>query len=358
MGTHIRMADGSEKPIEEVRLLDQVLTAERNAGRVVSAEVRDEPECLVKIGTWGHNHLRIPRTQSVLTKRGYVLAEELTSADRVAFPRFFGSGLDSIHTADLISEPSLRLVKSNRWLGLPGRKGLRTDANPIPEEIQLTESTGRLIGLFLAEGNVDSSKIRWTYGTHESETLVPETVELLNKAWGVPGHVQPRTNNSTYVTVYGTGWARLFRNLCGDHVGHKMPYPALMSGPRDFQDGMLEGWLAGDGWRGYYDRRCGVSISHGLTLAMYDIAQALGYRPVIDNRASTQNRYAKFRQPRWTLSISTKDSNNYSTQDDSYVWRKVRKLEFEAFEGPFYSFGVEGDNSYVAEGVGMRGYCA
>ncbi|HEX6469351.1 MAG TPA: hypothetical protein VF069_09665 [Streptosporangiaceae bacterium] len=147
-GTRIRLADGSERPIEDVRLLDMVVTAEATAGRVIQTMVRDEEARVVRLMLWGHNHLRL--------------------------------------------------------------------ANGHPE-------TGRLIGLFLAEGSCDPSKARWTFAKHEEKTLVTETVRLLHDEWDVSAHVAVRPNNSINVTLHGTAWARLLSALCGNGSGLKRP---------------------------------------------------------------------------------------------------------------------------------------
>jgi hypothetical protein len=57
-GTLVRMADGSELPIEDIRLGEYVATAEGNTGRVVRSLLRDESEGLLRIIAIGHSHLR------------------------------------------------------------------------------------------------------------------------------------------------------------------------------------------------------------------------------------------------------------------------------------------------------------
>jgi len=52
-GTRIRMADGSHKPIEQVALLDQVVTAEGSIGIVTHTMVRGETEGIVALKLWG-----------------------------------------------------------------------------------------------------------------------------------------------------------------------------------------------------------------------------------------------------------------------------------------------------------------
>jgi hypothetical protein len=359
-GVRVRMADGSERRIEEVRLLDRVVTAEGRTGRVMRTMVRDHEQGLVRVMLTGHAHLRMTRNHPVLTTRGYVPAGELVIGDEVALTKYQPSETtEAIVAADVLTDPSHLLPKGNRWRGVQGRSGLRVDANPLPEKLVLSESSGRLLGLFLAEGSADKSKVRWCFGSHEDGTLVAETVELLTREWGVTPHVQHRPNNSTFVTVYGTGWARLMSRMCGNGDGYgagkKGPHAMLMSGSREFLAAMLDGWLAGDGHRRADGGQEGVTISADLALAMYDIAQSLGRRPVLDRRESPQNAYAKTRQPRWTVTMAAQSqARNKSHQDETHVWRRVRELRLEDYAGPVFNLEVEGDHSYVAEGVAVH----
>jgi len=83
-GTRIRMADGTNRKIEDVRLLDSVVTAEGRTGTVVRTMVRQHGPTILKLNLWGHSHLRLTDEHPVLTKRGYVKAGELRIGDWVA----------------------------------------------------------------------------------------------------------------------------------------------------------------------------------------------------------------------------------------------------------------------------------
>ncbi len=352
-GTRIRMADGSERTIEEVRLLEEVVTAEGRTGRVTRMMARQENGGLIRILTWGHAHLRLTREHPVLTSRGYVPAGELAIGDEVAMPKYTAGQVRSVSTAEVLPNPTHRLIRGNRWNGVQGRKGLRVTANPLPEKIDLNPATGRLLGLFLAEGSCDPSKARYTFSAKEKETLVAETVVLLRQEWGVEAHVADRPNNSINVTIYGTGWSRLLHALCGNGAGMKTVHPSIMGGSAEFLEAVLDGWLAGDGCIRKCDgARSGVTISRDLALAMFDIGQALGRHPVIDWRESPQNSAAKVRQPRWTLTFAPGPGRCRETE--THVWRKVRELRVEEYVGPVYNLSVEGDESYVAEGIGVH----
>lgn len=332
-GTRIRMADGSERPIEDVRLGESVVTAEGRLGRVLRTMLRDESSGLVRLILWGHSHLRLTREHPVLTSRGYIAAGELSIGDEVGLPQYAPS--------EAIAEIAPRSLVRRHRVG----------SVELPESIRLDEGFGRLVGLWLAEGSADGTKVRWYYGDHEANTLVPETVELIRDALGVEAHAVRRSSGSWWVTLYGTPWNALFKSLGGERVESKRLAPVLCNGFSRFLGAMFDGWMAGDGGS-HGGTLEGVTVSKDLALAMYDIAQALGRHPAITRSEPVLNSAAKSRLPRWTLSLAP--GAGRCRQDESHVWRKVRELRIEEYEGPVYNLSVEGDESYVAEGIGVH----
>jgi hypothetical protein len=334
-GTRVRMADGSERSIEDVRLGERVVTAEGRTGRVIRTMLRDEDSGMVRLILWGHSHLRMTREHPVLTARGYIPAAELRIGDEVALPRYRSD-------QPLMAISPGELVRRHK-----------VGSTVLPEKIGLNEKFGRLFGLWLAEGSADGTKVRWNYGGHEGATLVPETVRLVREVFGAEAHAVRRPNGTWWVTLYGIPWNTLFKILGGARVESKRPHPLLCAGSADFLAAMLDGWLDGDGYvrpDGYKIE--GVTVSSDLALAMYDIAQALGRHPVLVFAQSPQNRHAARRLPRWTLSLAS--GLGRCRQDETHVWRKVRELRVEDYVGPVYNLSVEGDESYVAEGVGVH----
>jgi Intein splicing domain len=352
-GTRVRMADGSERAIEDVRLLERVVTAEGRTGRIVCMFARDEDGGLLRLVLWGHSHLRMTREHPVLTARGYVAAQELRVGDEVALPRYTAlEPRTHIVTAEHVTRPSHRLTRGNRWYGIPGRRGLSVGSHVLPDKFELDAAFGRLIGLFLAEGSCDSGKAVWTFSLLERDTLVAETVRLLER-YGVTAHVRELpAHHSTKVTVHGTAWNRLLSSLCGDGAGKKRLHPELAAGSPQFLEAVLSGWLAGDGHTRPDRTVEGITISRSLALEMYDIAQALGKHPVLVRAEPTMNRHAASRQPRWTLTMAPGPGR--CRQDATHVWRKVRQIVLEDYVGPVYDLEVAGDHSYVAEGVGVH----
>ena len=351
-GTHVRMADGSERRIENVRLGEYVLTAEGNSGRVVQLLLRDEHEEVRRLLVWGHAHLRMTSEHPVLTTRGYVPARELVPGDEVAMPRYMPESRAFIATEDYVSKPSHRLPSGNRWTGVVGRTGLSTRCAAIPEKIELDRRFGRFVGLFLAEGNCSSGTAQFSFCDDEVDTFAAEVADIA-RGFGCDPHIRMiPAHHGCKVSIHSTGWSLLLSALCGDGAGMKRLHPDLAAGPRDFLEGVLDGWLDGDGTHRKDGSRQGTSISRELALGMYDIGQALGKHPVIVRAAATQNRHAAMRQPRWDVTFAPGPGRCH--QDETHVWRQVRYTERESYSGPVYDLTVEGDHSYVAEGVGVH----
>lgn len=355
-GTRVRMADGSERRIEDIRLFDTVLTAEGNTGEVLQLHARRYRGTLVNLKLWGHSHLRMTPEHPVLTERGYVQSGDIQIGDWVALPRYMPESSAILQTAEHV-RPLRRTLNRTRFIqhdGIPGKAVSRYTIHALPDAIHLTPGAGRIFGLFLAEGSTDSHKIIWTFNVNEEETLVADLVRLLKEEWSLDPHVRRvDCQHVIRVTVHGKLWAELFESTCSKGAGFKKISPALMSAPKTFLEAMLRGWLDGDGSAHGTGER-GVSVSHDLALGMYDIAQAVGLMPSFLKCRPTVNRYAKIRQPRWEVSLQSKGENYRVKQDDRYVWRSVRGLEHEDYEGPVFNIGVEGDNSYVAEGIGVH----
>lgn len=354
-GTRIRMKDGSEKHIENIKLLDQVLTAEGNIGTVTHLFVKKEEFSVVKLHLFGHRHLSMTEEHPVLTSRGYIEASKLTLDDWVAMPRYMPETNKFIQAREYISSSQRRTVGGRRTFhGLPGKKITTVVRHSVPDIIYLTKSVGRIFGLFLAEGNTTRHTVAWTFGYKEKDTLVAELVGLLEDEWGLECNVSVRGHSSIRVTIHGGEWAKLFEILFSTGAGNKRIHPDVISGPSDFIESIWKGWIDGDG----YERRNtvqGTTISRELALAMYDIAQFLGMRPSIRRSEQKATHGIKYRHPKWEVIIGTVGNDTYRCKmDDKHVWRKVRGIVKEDYNGPVYNFEVDGDNSYVAEGIGVH----
>ncbi len=260
-------------PGNQFRMFDcstSVVTADRTVCPVIQTMVAEQCETVVKLALWGHGHLRLTCDRPVLTKAG-LRQRWRSTGERFhrhsSVPAVYSHPGDS--PARFVETKYLKIKREVRVTQIPGKKAVDMRMYPLPNHIALSKEFGRLIGLFLAEGSCDASKVRWTFSLDEKETLVADTVKLIQELFDMVPHVAERIGaHSINVTLYGTAWSRFFEAICGNGAGKKRIHPLLTSGPDEFLEAMVRGWLDGDGWR--YDRvrnyEAGVSISHDLAL--------------------------------------------------------------------------------------------
>jgi hypothetical protein len=344
-----------------------------------------------RIDAFGHTHLRLTDEHPVLTRRGYVPAQYLCSEDWIALPRWRPAiGLKRIYFSDYFTHEDLRLVRT-----------------PIPEHIDLSPSFGRLIGLFLAEGSVNQNSVRWTFDIAETDTLVAETVSIINSL-GAKASIAPRSNNAVNVVLCGKQWRLLFELLCSKGCAGKRMHPDLWQGDDIFLTAVMTAWLDGDGHcRQGATKTSGTTVSSDLAQDMFGLAQWLGFDPSINGRQPKEEN----KQFRWDVSIRNQVAENEDTGiyldkrydswvaqgksegktkhlgsflqredalkvatewreenqvlgngksfvDERVTWRRVREVFHEAFTGDVFNLSIKGDESYIAEGIAVHNCAA
>ena len=376
-GTKIRMADGSHKNIEDIKLLDEVLTAEGNIHKVTKTFVHDYKGDLCTLKAWGHRHLKATSEHPILTKEGYKPISELTKDDWICIPKYMAQSDDLLETIMHLKARSgadLRKINKKRQqtLSVQGRTATTMTTSVMPEMIKLDEDFGWLIGLWLAEGSASIGKVSFHLHKDELDTLGAKAKDILKRKFDIDAtHVIGRNGsaNTLEVKFFGRLWAELFKSLCSTGSANKQLHKDLCKGPKDFMQGVLQGWMDGDGIGNNTPKSDsrnkigGVTISHTLCMQMYDIANYLGYKPTICRQIVAVNpkHNIKSRQPRYTLAWP-KVAKDYgdrsylekSEQTEDYVYRKVNCVDTEDYSGYVYNFEVEEDHSYVAEGIGVH----
>jgi hypothetical protein len=353
-GTLIELADGSHEPIETIRTLQSVRTAEGGIGQVLATSARLHTQGLITLKLRGHKHLKATPEHPVLTTSGYVPMKDLRIGDEVRLPGVVPEARPAseqhIVPAYWLSESEQRVRTGVRWASAQGRGEVTATVARAPERIELSRGFGRIVGLWLAEGSTTANRVSWSFGAHERDTLVADLMDHLRRELGVEPRLQVRGNGSLVVNVYGKHWRMLFERMLSIGPYDKTLPAALASGPPAFLDAVLQGWLDGDGHR-RRGRWAGITVSHRLALAMYRIAQALGKSPTISVSAPSLNRHAATRRVRWEVGIA---DGAHARVDDDGVWRKVVGLEHEEWAGFVHNLEVGGDHSYIAEGVGVH----
>ena len=124
----------------------------------------------------------------------------------------------------------------------------------LPAKLKLDRQLGRIIGLYLAEGCIDSGGFVGFYFGPEEKELVEEVQDFLEKL-GTQGKTRKRQTEGAYGNSecfeVGTK-SRIFRILLkklevGERSGEKRLPPWILSAPEEFKNGVISGYWDGDG---------------------------------------------------------------------------------------------------------------
>lgn len=406
-GTPVLMADGSERPIEDVAIGDDVVThtgASRRVldvgrrsytGRIVSIEVRGSADPVRM--TAEHPVAVYPNVQAK-GQHGYrrgplrwVAAESVAVGDRVLLP----SGPDGFRDAVIdIARflPDEALARVWKMPILVGDDHIRAKGTTrmIRRRIVVDPSFGRLVGLYLAEGCIRRRKVKaglrpagvtFTYGSDE-EDLAVETVALLDRVFGVDSYVVrvPKKNVIRVRCDSGTV-AFALAGICPGDVYSKRVPDAIHRADRATRMACLRGWLDGDGHL-RSDKTPGATADHthcvligvtsssALARSMRRLALSCGLHPSVHRRRVARSHRpaamaVNFYGPEATAvypersemacrSIPDRRSIQYVRVPEGFLCKVKAVEEIEVVGLPVYNLEVEEDHSYVADGIAVH----
>jgi hypothetical protein len=371
------------RPIEEVRVGDQVLT-HKGRWRAVTATMSKHYKG--KVHAW--------------RARGSLLLE--TTGEHKALVRESGRVLGSRTAPDVGKH---RPCGETKWLPV---KELRAGGNrhahyacvPIPiwpeqppyivlrqyddeSLVRVDEDLALFIGLFLAEGSKTRAQLQ--FSLHECEAYIADFIEAQASALGYRATRRIVNKRTLCVTVNSTALARAFD--IGPSTRKCLPW-SWMGWPLDLRLAIVRGWLVGDGClartpAGRVFRGC--TTSRNLLLQMRATLLEAGFRPSIRRsaiRASVIEGRTVKRNPIYELALNIDDTRRLldcaqshmeslrwanafaepSKQSPSAVcfddagvaWSKVTQNNARNYEGPVFDLEVEEDHSFVVEDVAVH----
>ncbi len=384
--TPVLMADGSEKPISEVRAGDYVIThtgaarmveatmARRFSGSLVSLKVRGLKEVLRSTPEHPYYASFAERDWSNASKLeglesygrlqsyepGWVEAGTLQPYDRKGKFHYVHISLgkvepkiyegDDLYLAQFMP-PNASFTVQNGEI-----RSTNTRLPGIPASVKATRPLMRLLGLYLAEGYTRKGKnsgFQFTFGGHEM-ALAVEVKDTIKAIFGVDTNIAVRPSNSIWVSAGHVTLARLLEGLCGRLAEGKRVHPALFSADNDLLIALWDGFRAGDGHkrsrRPESSETTLVTVSRQLARDLYRIGLRVNYKPTLN-----------FSDPKVSHGVQTRlrryDVRAYETaatstvrrpQTDLHMLAAVESVSGVAYEGLVYNLEVEEDHSYVA----------
>jgi DNA polymerase-3 subunit alpha len=221
----------------------------------------------------------------------------------------------------------------------------------FPATIPLDYDFGYFVGLYVAEGHAGLSEVTWSF--HEDEHRLIDHCKLIaEKLTGQLAHVtRGRPDRPGYhgasVRCSSKPLTQLLGNMCGSGARHKRMPDFVFESPLEFQRGLMDGVLDGDG---SYDDAATIFTQTSRDLAwqmrmlratIYEDFSPVTLRPLPDERYADQYR----------CNFSARWAQRYrrTLADEQYVYRPIEAVLVREYDGSVYNLEVEEDNSYVTD---------
>ncbi len=408
-GTPVRMANGSEKPVEAVVVGDEVVSHTGATRRVVETMRRPFTGEMVSVRLSGYpfplemtddHKVAVWREESRWAREKgrlkWVSSRNLQVGDRLilSLPRASDQERPTLDVATVLGQKAIVLddlmekgeapvsnVGMAQWVcrksGIDWRGRVKVVRsayeNSLPRYVRVTPSFARLMGLYLAEGGTDGCRTVFSLGAHE-ESLADEIIDLLAGIFGVEAakEYSPDRPNNLKVRVDNLNLAEFLRSFCSGDVWSKRVPGIFLRCDDEVRLSLLMGWLAGDGYKAVKKspgkvpglRVQGTTASPLLARDMNAIALACGLRASVSRRKPRKQSgiaYDVYLGGKKTAALfpilaaqAVAAGAKLNRERDSnrcpygYLRRVVEVTHREVETLPVFDFEVEEDHSFVA----------
>ena len=253
-----------------------------------------------------------------------------------------------------------------KFVEIPVDKVLHRQRITGVRKLPVNKSLAKLIGYFIAEGNAQRRGLVG-FGFHEDEANYhAEVKQVVAEVLGVPiGTDHYPESHATTVRFNSVEVAHWLREQVGVGAAEKRIPDFLFDHPdEDCLLGCVQGLFNGDGtYTAATGRRSGTlslaTVSRQLAYQLRHVCARWGIQTSVYSRqrANRQRCYEVIWSGESAHKLSAllmgKDviegnrSFERSWSDDNYIYRQVRKVETEDYDGLVYNFSVEEDESYT-----------
>jgi len=364
------------KKIEDIKSNDVVLTHTGQYKKVYHTQVRPYSGNLYSIKIFGDSTPMIEVTE----EHPFLAVKRNRKRDRNKTWHTEWLTTDKLKRLDYLALPINKTVKSSDFHEFEikkGRGGGRFEI--IKKKVPLTKEFFRLVGYYLAEGSImKDSYLSFSFGSHERE-YIEDVKRLLKKVFGIKklNEIVHKKNRGTSIVVGSVELARIFKIFGTSAESKSIPHFMMLENPEK-QKELVVGFFRGDG--NYYKKRTKNNwlkevfrintISEKLAKQTREILFRLKIPAFLNKRDRK-----KPRKPIYTIGITgefmrpfgnlvgakIKDKINNKRRasmffvDENYIFVPIKSIAKKFVTGvPVYNFSVEGDESYVANGVAVH----
>jgi 8-oxo-dGTP pyrophosphatase MutT (NUDIX family)/2'-5' RNA ligase len=377
-GSMVSMADGTFKPIEDVRSGDWVVTHE-GIGQVSDTMERHHDGEVVSLRSSGYADPVVCTPEHPLL--GWGTPQRLRKAwqenDGQGFKFYDERFLWQDHPVWIDAEA----LDKHDWLvervrevtdGSPldvstivhggdvidGRLSVGRSRTTIPSILEPSAELGFLLGFYIAEGSMDHrrSEIQWSVHEDEVDGLLKKLGEVCRKYDLGEARVYSRsTSKAASIRLSNAPLANLIVALCGNGSHTKELHPWLMGWRPRHQQSIIDAWFDGDGHQ-KGDNRKGIStVGDMLARQLYDLLTRCGHVPSWSrnvNNGGPANRLKRLEinLVSWVADGERQMANGRRKVDD-WSWAvKVSNVSRSSYNGPVYDITVPGSHSFVING--------
>lgn len=363
-GTKVTMADGSRRPIEDIKVGDTVLTHRGRARKVTELHRRKYKGDLYSIKAEAHPLIRCTRSHPFLAyEKGQVKKKD----DHANWKwKDKASGDPEWTEASLLrGEYLVEPIRAIRPCGPYPLRGSRAEA--------------RLLGYYLAEGHLLQNKSGEVVGieltTHKDDAVHDEIFDLCKEysTKNPPAtHQRANSKDSVGIYIFDCDLAMACLRHCSQYSKEKKLSERVVGAPSDYVKELIGAYANGDGC--FYDGALKLSTaSEDLAwqlASMLTRIEALPSVSCITHKAGSGFSNQDTRE--WVVHIGKqwssilapycskvkpveilKSKNSRKRFDDSVI-TPIREISSMYVETDVFNFEVEEDNSYLVEGIAVH----
>lgn len=360
------------KPIEEIRVGDQVLTHTGQYKTVYNLMQHLYSGELYNISYYGDS----TSLMEVTSEHPILCVKRKLSNERNKKWEVAWTTPSQLSMGDYLAMPIPKQVVSIETFSMSVPFRAAEEIIKIPS----TPDFFRLAGYFLAEGSTDPKGYVHLSFSDKEEQFLKDAQQLFNSVFGVTKFniIPYEKNHGISLVVCNVKLARVFRELFGESAaGRKIPQ-WMMVERKSKQRELIKGFFRGDG--NYYLRQNpnGLkelfrlnTISERLARQLRDLLLRQGVVAFINK----QSNRGVGRKPIFTVGIGGEQAVYFGELvdmviphrmhnkkratmfniDHKYAYFPIRKINHKTVKDvPVYNFSVEGDESYVAQGVAVH----
>lgn len=365
--TNITVEGYLQKPIQEVKIGEKVLTHRGRFKRVTKTFCRNYEGKILKVDCGGKLlTIKITPEHPVLLGNAFI-------KNRKKGIRNFGfAPIKNAKKGDFLAIPIPKPIKNKgflNWHKKYERKPKWEDIKKFPYSPELL----RFLGYWLAEGTIhydyeEDKKyirgLRFDFSPHQDRKFIEEVADIVGKNFQakISQYFYPQKKpNDITLYIGNRNLADIVYHLCNSRCDQKVLNQDLVFLEPKLQKELLKGFFRGDGsFRDEY----GETTYRGVTTS-WDLASQLFWLLVRNRiKSSFLEQNIKNRKLSYVLKISNADAikrlgdelikvtdrkNNVRFRElEDYFLVPIRKIEAIDFRGKVYNLEVEDDHSYVA----------